>query len=129
MSSTKHKLPAPQVNRDTQPYWEGSARGELLIKKCNSCNQAYFYPRPLCPFCMSEETIWFKASGNGVVYSYTHAKRSPHFNFPALITLEEGPTIMSAVIGCDESEISVGQQVTVKFVETDAHGALPVFTV
>lgn len=129
MSREQKPIPLPTSTPDTKPFWDAAAQGSLLIKQCNACNQTYFYPRPLCPFCMSDDTVWLQTSGQGTVYSYTFAKRGPYFNVPALITLDEGPTIMSAIVGCDLETVSIGQSVTLEFVETESDGALPVFSI
>ncbi|MGN6781370.1 MAG: FAS1-like dehydratase domain-containing protein, partial [Marmoricola sp.] len=33
------KLVRPQMNRDTEFFWEGTAAGELRIQKCNACGE------------------------------------------------------------------------------------------
>ncbi|MFA7554597.1 MAG: zinc ribbon domain-containing protein [Spongiibacteraceae bacterium] len=128
MSTTKQKIALPESNSDTKTYWDSAAQGVLLIKRCKSCDQTYFYPRPLCPFCMSDDTEWLKTAGKGTVYSYTFAKRGPNFQIPALITLDEGPAMMSAIVNCELADVNIGQRVKVSFVETEGGGALPVFS-
>jgi uncharacterized OB-fold protein len=62
-------IPAPQPNLETQAFWDAAAEGKLLIKKCNACGEVHFYPRALCPFCFSDQTVWQEASGQGTVYT------------------------------------------------------------
>jgi uncharacterized OB-fold protein len=47
----------------------------------------------------------------------------------ALIDLEEGPRMMSNVVGCDPDAVAVGQAVTVDFEEWNEQITLPVFRI
>ncbi|MEK7839139.1 MAG: zinc ribbon domain-containing protein, partial [candidate division NC10 bacterium] len=40
--------PVPQPTPESQPYWDGCLRGELLYQRCVSCGRAQFYPRSAC---------------------------------------------------------------------------------
>jgi uncharacterized OB-fold protein len=120
---------SPEIWPDAKPYWEAAAEGRLLVKACNACDQAYFYPRPLCPFCMSDDTRWLECSGGGEVYSFTVTARAPVFQVPALITLDEGPTMMSAIVDADPASVAIGQRVRVAFAPTVDGQPIPVFRV
>ena len=66
------ELPAPVVNADSAPYWEG-ARGErLLLQRCGDCGAVRFFPRHLCTECGSDSVEWVEASGRGTVHSFTN---------------------------------------------------------
>ena len=60
----------PVPTPETQPFWDGCAAGELRLQRCTDCDQAYFYPRPVCPACGSVNVEWFTASGRARLYSY-----------------------------------------------------------
>ena len=60
----------PEPTPETQPFWDGCARGELVIQRCLDCGKPYFYPRPVCPECGSTNVEWFTASGRATLYSY-----------------------------------------------------------
>ena len=93
-------IPTPE----TQHYWDGAQRGELLLQRCDACDHAYFPPRPFCPECASREVSVFQASGKGRLYSYViNHMKSPGFEPPyaiAVVELEEGPRLMSNILGC-----------------------------
>jgi uncharacterized OB-fold protein len=118
---------APSVTNEAKPFWEAASEGTLLIQKCDACGEAYFHPRPFCPFCLSAETSWFTAAGTGTIYSYTVTARAPVFKIPAFIALDEGPVIMSAIVEADPETVGVGQRVTVTFVPTADGPPLPAF--
>lgn len=126
--------PAPPVNPETEPFWEATAEGRLLLKRCSDCGKAFHYPRARCPACDSPDTEWFEASGRGSVYSYTvtrqtggeYADATPYVL--AYVELDEGPRIMTNVVDCDVDEVSIGQDVRVVFHDTGEGNALPRFT-
>ena len=43
------KRPRPQPTPETKFFWEGCARGELLLQKDNATGKCYFPPRPFVP--------------------------------------------------------------------------------
>jgi hypothetical protein len=108
MSDTPRK-PVPKPTPETQPYWEGTAAGELRLQRCASCSKAYFYARPSCPFCGSKDVSWFAASGRGKLHTYVISHRAaPGFEAEtpyaiAIVELEEGPRMMSNIVGIENT--------------------------
>jgi len=106
------KIPAPLPNLETQPFWDAAAEGKLLIKKCNACGEVHFYPRSICPFCFSDQTVWQQASGQGTIYTYSVMRRGAPVPYAiAYVTLAEGPTMMTNIVDCDLDGIRIGQNV------------------
>jgi len=99
--------PAPEPTPETQPFWDGTAAGELRLQRCRDCGTAYFYPRPLCPSCGSSTVDWFTASGRGTLYSYTINHRpAPGFEPPyaiAVVELAEGPRMLANIVGIENT--------------------------
>lgn len=95
----------PVPTPETQPFWDGCADGQLRIQRCADCEQAYFYPRPLCPHCGSPNVEWFTASGDATLYSYVINHRpAPGFEDDApyaiaVVQLAEGPRMMTSITG------------------------------
>ena len=94
--SMRFDLPTPDL--ETQPYWDAARDRRLLIKRCNACDRAHFYPRPFCPHCWSDDVEWEQASGRATLYTYSivHRNDLPPFNervpyVAAVVDLEEGP--------------------------------------
>ena len=67
----KTAFPVPVPDRDTQPFWDATARGELLIQRCGACKKFLWQPRPVCSSCQTPEPAWTQVSGDGVVASWT----------------------------------------------------------
>jgi uncharacterized OB-fold protein len=108
------------------PYWEAARASRLLLKHCRSCDKTHYYPRPLCPFCMSDDTQWLEASGAGTIYSWSAERRAEPPYAIAFVTLAEGPTIMSTIVDTPLDSIAIGQAVQLGF-ETRHEQPVPVF--
>lgn len=125
--------PVPPVNPETREFWDATAQGRLLLKRCRDCGSVIWYPRAFCPECASLDTQWFEASGRGRIYSYTVNHRgegayqaSASFVL-AYVELDEGPRMMTNVIGADPADLAVGLPVEVVFHDTGGNAALPRF--
>ena len=122
--------PFPIPDRDTAPFWEGAREGVLRIQRCAGCGRHVFYPRAVCPHCLSDRLDWVEASGRGTVHSYTIVHRtSEEFRaeapFPvALVDLEEGVRMMARL---DVAEPRVGMPVKVAFKRVSEELSLPHF--
>lgn len=127
MSEAKPLPPSPTIYPEAKPYWDAAGEGRLRIMRCNGCGEAYFHPRPFCPFCMSSDTSWIEATGQGTIYTFTVTARAPNFKVPAMVALDEGPIMMTAIVECDPQSIAIGQRVTVAFAPTADSVAVPVF--
>ena len=92
----------PQIDTESAPFWDGCREGKLLLRHCNACDKAYYYPRSYCPRCWSGDTEWRAASRRATVYSYSiiHENPAPPFRNMVpyglvLVDLEEGPRMMA----------------------------------
>ena len=94
----------------------------------------YFPPRPFCPSCGSRDVARFAASGRGTLYSYTiHYRRVPGFTPPysiAVVELEEGPRMMTNIVGCDQTPeaLRLDMPVQVQFETLNETICVPVFS-
>lgn len=99
--------PLPVITPETRHYWEGTRAGELRLQKCAECNHVYFPPRPFCPKCASRDVSVVRASGRATLYSYViHHRAAPGFTPPysiAVVELEEGPRMMTNIVGCPQT--------------------------
>ena len=109
-----------------EPYWEAARAGRLLLKQCADCGKTYYYPRPLCPFCMSSATQWREACGDGTIYSWSVERRASPPYAIAFVTLPEGPTLLTNIVDCDLDNLAIGQSVKLLF-ETRDEQPVPVF--
>ncbi len=115
-----------QADAAMAPYFEAAAEGRLLLKRCGDCSKPHYYPRPICPFCMSDNTEWLEASGNGEIYAWSVQRRADPPYAIAYVTLAEGPTIMTSIVDCDLDTLAIGQKVALRF-EAREGQQVPVF--
>ncbi len=118
---------APQIDWESRAYWEGAGRGELVLQRCRVCQVVQHRPRGLCVSCLSEDIEHFVASGRGEVYTYSVVHQNQHPDsrhalpyIVAYVALEEGPQLLSNIVGCDPKDVSIGMAVRVDFVPTEA---------
>ncbi len=124
MADTKHDL----FSADTalEPYWAAAREGRLLLKQCRDCGKRHYYPRPICPFCMSANTEWQEATGEGTIYSWSVERRATPPYAIAFVTLSEGLTLLTNIVDCDIDKLAIDQKVKLGF-ETRDGQPVPVF--
>lgn len=121
----RSQLVRPQMNRDTEFFWEGTAAGELRIQKCNACGELRHPPGPMCPTCHAADRGYVVASGRGRVFSFLvhHAPQLPGKELPAtlaLVELEEGVRMVGEVLaGRERIEIGAPVQVVFETIDDD----------
>jgi uncharacterized OB-fold protein len=127
--------PLPKPTPETQPFWDGARDGRLLIMHCNACARDYFYPRPYCPFCFSQDTSWKQASGKAKLHTYMIIHRAaPGFEGEApyvvgVVQLDEGPRMMTNIVGIEPNpaNLTVDMPLEVSFDKANDEITLPKF--
>jgi len=127
MNALERVLPAPIPTQDSQPFWDAAKEGRFLIKRCANCGKAHWYPRPLCPFCLSDDMVWLDSAGTGVIYTFSVMVRAAAPFVLAFVTLDEGPTLLSNLVNCEPGALAIGQPVRVLFRASDGEYPVPVF--
>ena len=121
-------VPAPAVTLESKPFFDAAEQGKFLIKRCTACGEAHWYPRTLCPFCHSDQTVWEESPGDGVVYSFSIMRKSPTGPYAlAYVTLAEGPNVLTNVVDVAPEDLKIGMAVKVKLQPTEGGPPVPVF--
>jgi len=104
---TRYAKPLPEPSAVSAPFWEGLNAGELRLQRCVTCSRYVFYPRSVCPHCLSDQLEWQTASARGRLYSYTIVRRAMNPAFAAdvpyvfaIVELKEGPRVTTNLINC-----------------------------
>ena len=115
-------LPNPPNPDLTKPFWEATKRHELVMPRCKTCSNLFFYPRELCPHCLSPDFEWVPISGKGRVYSYTVVHQPVHPAFRedvpylfAIIQLDEGLRFISNIVECPIEDVTIDMPVVATF--------------
>ena len=127
MSTNERNYPAPVINLETAPFWAAANEGILLLKRCETCGEVHFYPRAVCPHCLSLKTQWFKASGKASIYSFSVMRRVEIPYVIAYVSLSEGVTVLSNIVDVDIDQIAINDKVEVTFRRSESGQFLPVF--
>jgi hypothetical protein len=134
MASKDYKKPLPHLDEENRWFWEACARHELYLQKCASCSTIRFYPRALCPSCLSSKTEYLRASGRGTVYTFTVTYQNQAAVFRdelpyvmAYVELDEGPRILTNVVKTPPDAVTIGMPVEVVFEDIDEGLAIPKF--
>jgi uncharacterized protein len=111
----------PHPSPESAPFWEGTRLGELRFQRCRRCGHANFGPGRACRACRSRDLRWQASAGTGAVFSWTVVWRpqTPAFDVPyapAIIRMDEGYDMLSALVGLEPESISVGLRVMAEFV-------------
>jgi uncharacterized OB-fold protein len=129
-----YEKPLPVIDPDSQPYWDALRSHRLMLRSCKWCGQPHFYPRSLCPHCHCEDLQWIEASGCGVIYSYTVARKpaGPAFKADvpyvvAIVQLDEGPRMMTRIVTTDPASVHIGAAVQVVYDDVAPDLTLPTF--
>ena len=115
------------------PFWEGAARHELLVHRCALCTRSY-WPATCCPEHGWASMEWARASGRGVVHTFTVVHHAFDRNFAdrlpyvvAVVRLEEDAFYYTDLVDCDPAAVEVGMAVVVTFEDVDARNTVPRF--
>jgi uncharacterized OB-fold protein len=126
-TSKTRVMPSPGSSPDNEAFITAAREGRFMLRWCNDCGKTHWYPRAVCPHCLSSETQWKTASGRGTVYSYSTMQRvDPPFTL-AYVTLEEGPTMLTNLVGAAPGEWRIGMRVAVQFQPSDDGTPVAVF--
>lgn len=123
--------PVLAPSRHTQPFWDACQREILQASCCQDCGHAFLPAGPVCPRCWSGALGTLALYGFGRVFSFTIYRQAYHpgLTIPlvvALIELNEGPRLISNVIGCAPETVRIGMAVQVCF-ERQGDYTLPRF--
>lgn len=128
--------PRPSLNQDVSFFWEGAAKGQLLIQRCTDCDALRHPPGPGCPKCSSMKWQPAVMSGKGTIHSYVrhHHPTIPPFEtgHPVLLVqLDEGPRLISELVEDDAgaTEIEIGMRVEARFDEVEEGFTMPRFQI
>jgi len=130
------KPPMPAPDATTQFFWDGAARGELWIQRCQNCRHYIHYPKTICRYCQSRDLAGERVSGKATLYSWTIATQPFHpfwvDRIPytlATVELVEEPRLMflSQVVECPEQDLRIGMPLEVTFEQLSPELTVPFF--
>ncbi len=119
------EFPIPDPDFEpTRPFFEGAARGALVIPRCSRCGRFQWTPPERCRDCGGEALAWVPTSGRGTVFSFAIVRRALLRHFAPLVpyaagivTLAEDPALrlVTRFVDCDPEALRIDQPVRVVF--------------
>ena len=133
--SDRARKPAPKPAPESVPYWTAAKQHRLELPHCNACNKFWFPPSQSCPHCLSTNFKFEAVSGRGKVFSFVTFHRVYHPAFAgevpyvvALVELEEGPRLLSNIVGIAPEAVTCEMPVKVVFDDVADNLAVPKFS-
>jgi uncharacterized OB-fold protein len=135
MSSVDYKKPLPTIDPINRGFWEHARNEKLAVQVCAACGERRMPPSPVCPSCLGDKQGWEVVSGKGTLLSWITFHRAYWPGFApevpydvCLVQLDEGPILVSNLVGTSGRQVAVGDRVEVVFERATDEITLPKFT-
>ena len=106
-------------------FFDGAARGTLVIKRCDACGHHLRPDAAVCSRCQKPGPSWVDAAGTGTLVSWIVMPAEPP-RVIALVELDEGPWLHARLVDVDTGALGVGDALRVDFEPAGAE-QVPVF--
>lgn len=120
--TSQYDKPLPAIDDNNREFWSAARSGALKLQCCTVCGHIRYPISHLCPECLDEQFTWKTLSGKGVVFSsivfhqiYNQAFADKVPYNVSIIQLDEGPRMLSNVVGVAPNAVKVGDKVQVVF--------------
>ncbi len=134
MTTSDYKKPLPLPYTDSRPYWDSLKAHEMRLQRCNLTGRFFFPPSPVSPWTLTDDFEWVPVSGRATLYTWTVHQRPnvPSFkdDVPyntAIVELEEGVRIMSAIVDCPLDQLAIGMPLELVYDDVTDTITLPKF--
>ena len=123
----------PLITASNKAFWDAAKKHELVAYKCLNCGALYSQAID-CVSCDSPRMDWVKVSGRGEVFTFCIYHQAFHpawkddipYNV-AYVKLDEGPLLLTNIVGCANKDIHIGMPVEVVFEDINEEITLPKF--
>jgi uncharacterized OB-fold protein len=122
MATTSYGKPLPTIGATNKPFWDAAKRHEIRVPRCMACGKLSYPISPHCLHCWSTEFEWARLSGRGKVNGFTVYHQAFHEAYRddvpynvVEVELDEGPRLVSNLVGIENDEIKVGMPVMAVF--------------
>ena len=118
--------PLPELTPANEWFWTSGADGRLRVQGCTDCGTLVHPPVPICPACRSrawEPTPGVRPRHGGGLHgqrpSVAAGLRTAVRDRQRRPRRGPGVRLTTNIVGCDPSEVHIGQEVTVRFEQHD----------
>lgn len=126
-------MPVNALHRDAQSaeFFDATAEGRLLLRKCDNCGHVSEPRTEMCPQCAATALSWTPSAGKGSIAAYGVVNRrsgtGPTRIPVAIVELDEGPWLSTQIVDSDPDAAHIGSRVELTFERPDGSEAVPVF--
>ncbi|KAA5826017.1 OB-fold domain-containing protein [Saccharopolyspora hirsuta] len=128
-------MPIVPVARDAEsaPFYDGTARGELLLRRCEDCSSVSAPNAESCSACSCARLAWVPALGTAKLVTWTVVHgRSPADGEPVrivagLVEVTEGPWLYARIVDIAPEDVTSGLALVVGFDHAEGSETVPVF--
>ncbi|MGP4021573.1 Zn-ribbon domain-containing OB-fold protein [Saccharopolyspora sp. 5N708] len=114
-------------NAESAAFFDGTARGELLVRRCPRCSLVIAPNVPQCPDCAATGLVWQPARGTATLVTWTVVPDPDGAPVVAgIVELTEGPWLHARILVAPE-ELTEGLALSVDFQRDGDGEAVPVF--
>jgi uncharacterized OB-fold protein len=128
------QLPAPPNDGLAGEYFAWHRERELRVQRCADCRTWIHPPQFSCRTCGGHALVWEPTRGRGTVFSWSVTNRSFHPAFAdeipyicAIVTLDEGPRVLSMLRDIAADDVTSGLPVAVDFESRQGGAAVAIF--
>ena len=119
------KKPQPNIDADSQAFWDGLREHRFLLWRCKTCG-AWYWPKAFCRAHDNEPFMgnlqWEEASGRGKIFAFNVHHWAFHPGFKdevpyvyAVVEMDEGPVISSTLVDIEPKDVKVGLPVEIVY--------------
>ncbi len=116
----RRRLPSPSP--ESQPFWDAWPATSSSSSAAGRAAGCWFPPANRCQHCWSDRFAWTAVSGRGRLYSFTVFRRAYAAELAdqlpyvvGVVQLDEGPRLITNVVGCAPEDVRVDMPVEVVF--------------
>ena len=107
-----------------KPMWDSIARKEWALQYCPESARFRYPPSPICPDSLSMNYEWRPIKGTGEILSWAIFHRQYFDDFPPpyntiAVRLDEGPIVVSNLVGPEPEGDWIGRRVQVVYEDHD----------
>lgn len=102
----------------TDPFFDGTAAGRLVVRRCETCDRWFAPDASGCPGCGEEDLGWAEASGAATLVTWTVLPKEPPV-FLAMVELAEGPWLHARLDGVERADLCEGLTLRAAFEHPD----------
>lgn len=128
-------MAASAVRRDdaTAEFFDGTSRGQFLLRRCAACGTLAEPYVLRCPDCESADLGWAPAAGGATAVSWSvvhHRPSGGQVAPPSVVVigqLDEGPFWWAEVLDADPADLAVGRRLRLDFERVPDHEVVPAY--